>query len=112
VRAAGKLYQASFRGRLHHARRQSRWRERQRDKVTHHRFLKIEDGASVGGHKEVDDNAQSMAMQCAAPAADNGQAPAVGRTPVWKIPIRASARRCAWCGARATRLVRLQRWQR
>jgi hypothetical protein len=110
VREAGKRYQQSFRGRLHHARRQSQWRERHRQKVTHHGFLKIEDGASVGGHKEVDDHAQSMAMQTPAPSGSEGQV-ALWRTLAWRPAIRATTRRCAWCGASATRLVRLQRWR-
>ena len=112
MRDAGRRYQASFRGRLHHARRQQRWRERQREKVTHQRFLGIELDANVGGHKEVDDHAQSMAMEAAAPIGGDGQAPAVWRMPARNTPSRDTARHCGWCGTRATRLVRLQRWQR
>jgi hypothetical protein len=102
VRAAGKRYQASFRGRIHHARRQSRLRQRQREKVTHHGFLGSGGDASVGDHKrEVDDNEESKVMEVGAP---HHGAPA-------PRSIRTSAQRCTWCGARATRLVRLQRWQ-
>jgi hypothetical protein len=36
VRAAGKRYQNTFRGKLKHARRQKRYRERKLKKVTHH----------------------------------------------------------------------------
>lgn len=112
LRDAGRRYQASFRGRLHHARRQSRWRERQREKVTHQRFLDIESDASVDGHKEVDNNAQSsMAMETSAPIG-GGNAAAMQHAPAWKSPTRGAVRGCAWCGVSATRLVRLQRWQR
>ena len=37
LREAGQRYQNSFRGRIKHAARQHRYRQRQRDKVTHHR---------------------------------------------------------------------------
>jgi hypothetical protein len=110
LRNAGRRYQQSFRGRLHHARRQSRWRERQREKVTHHGFLKIDGDASVGGHEEVDDNARSQ-MQRAARVGGNGDAAAVWRRPARETSIRGVALRCAWCGVGAAHLVRLQRWQ-
>ena len=38
VRSAGARYQRTPHGARHHAKRQSAWRERQRQKVTHHRF--------------------------------------------------------------------------
>ena len=45
------------RGRWHHARRQCRWRERQRQKVTHQGFMSPCDSATVGSHTEVDTDA-------------------------------------------------------
>jgi len=70
--------------------------------VTHHGFLERGGDASIGDHKrEVGDNEKSQVTEVGVPLSGNAYAPqSIGR----------SARRCAWCGARATRLVRL-RWQ-
>jgi hypothetical protein len=70
----------------------------------------MEDDASVGGHKEVDDNAQWVAMQAATPIGGDGPTQ-TWREAARKAPVWGAARRCAWCGVRATRLVRLQRWR-
>jgi len=78
--------------------------------VTHHGFLKIEGDASVGGHKGVDDDGQSMARQTTARIGSDGDTPVARREPARRSQTGAT-RRCAWCGASATRLVRLQRWQ-
>jgi hypothetical protein len=60
LRAAGRLYQQSFRGRLQHARRQARWRECRRQKVTHQGFPPYGLSANVSHHEEVDADARTQ----------------------------------------------------
>jgi len=112
MRAAGQRYQKTLQGRLRHARRQSRWRVRQSQKVTHHGFPTPGSDANVGSHKEVDDNAQAMAMDLPDRAATGGNAAPARPCPQRPSEKPGSMRRCAWCGAAAMRLARLQRWQR
>lgn len=101
LRRAGLRYQLSYRGACRHAARQSAWRKRQVQKVTHH--------ASLGNAVEVIvvstaitseplnvDNAE-LAMPVARPAA---YWPARGR-----IPHRSGRGRCCFCGRRLARFA-------
>ena len=98
VRAAGRRYQQSFRGRWQHARLKGRWRTRRCEKVTHHSFLPPTVSAKVDGRKEVDADVPkktSEGRDCAA-AGSAEVLPSPGCAP----------RRCVWCGRPAQRWVR------
>jgi hypothetical protein len=108
VRAAGHRYQQTFRGRLHHARRQAHWRQRHCKKVTHQGFTSPCDSANVGNHEEVDAAAQAMAQDAPEPTRA-GDERAIRRT---QQARRVGTGRCAWCGWPAQRWVRWQRVRR
>jgi hypothetical protein len=105
VRAAGQRYQKTFGGRLQHARRQSRWRERQRQKVTHQGFPLPESSVNVADQKEGDDDEGAIE--------DGDGVAAVPRAGQRTACRRSSGEkpRCAWCGAVVGRLAQLRRWR-
>jgi hypothetical protein len=76
--------------------------------VTHQRFTSAGGDASVGDLKEVDDNGQAQTKRAAEQSVVG-----CGGLPIRTIRVHYGGnRRCTWCGASATRLARLQRWQR
>jgi hypothetical protein len=92
VLAAGRRYQASLDGRLAHAERQRRYRERRREKVTHHRR------GDPGAAAKVRAPPATSAME--APASPGGEVP----TDV-VFDVRRPGACCARCG-RPGRFVR------
>ena len=111
VRRAGAAYQLSFRGRVCHAQRQSRYRERERQKVTHHGFSH---GVSpdrvdlLSEKREVDDDETPEGVEI-------GQRPELqegfGHRGGSEGPEK-RAECCSWCGAVGQRLVRFGYWRR
>jgi hypothetical protein len=105
--AAGRRYQASRDGRLAHAERQRRYRDRRRAKVTHHRRNDVPPSTKV--------RAPPTTGAREAPHAIGGEVPT-------HVPSRARAACCAACGrpglfvrhetlARAGRLHRQRRFR-
>jgi hypothetical protein len=80
-RAAGRRYQNSHRGRRKHADRQRRYRERQREKVTHQ-----------GSPAEASDDLLPMTLNEPETSA---------------MPITVSGIQCHFCGRRCTEFVRI-----
>lgn len=110
VRRAGVAYQGSFRGRLCHAQRQSRYRERERQKVTHQGFA-----AEQGSDTVALLNEEEVDVDGGPKAGGSWQLP----TPEAGVEHRQSIRgrggradRCSWCGAAGRRLVRFGYWRR
>lgn len=106
---AGQRYQRSPRGRRCHARRQSVYRQRQSEKVTHQGFWRPADYGTVelsNATQEVDDETPP------------GVEIAPNTTCHFAIGAARRARRfggaerCAWCGRAGQRLVRFGYWGR
>jgi hypothetical protein len=111
MRRAGERYQGSFRGRVCHAERQSRYRARERQKVTHQGFAAgvSSDSVDLGNEtKEVDDDkssAERLLVRFPTPA-EGGE----HRESAEHRDRR--AKRCSWCGAEGRRFVRFGYWRR
>ena len=115
LRRAGGRYQESFRGRLFHAQRQSRYRERERQKVTHHGFAEEQSSGTVGllNEKEVDTDGRFEEGGCRDGGSWREPRP-TGGVEQREIARRRDRRadRCSWCGAVGQRLVRFGYWRR
>lgn len=107
LQRAGARYQASRRGRRCHAQRQSRYRQRQSEKVTHQGFCAPSNCEKVdlpNTRQEVDD--ETIEKQNQAGTRD-GTVDAAAR-----VPKMRPAERCAWCGGAGQRLIRFGYWRR
>lgn len=109
VRRAGRRYQQSAGGRRCHARRQSEYRRRRAQKVTHQGFCPPSDCEKVELHNarqevdhegiEMEDEATGSVRECTRGAA------------VRALRVR-HAERCAWCGAAGEHFIRFGYWRR